>query len=183
MEQITEWLFKVPADSNSYLLLEPFPIVVDTGRASNKELVKKSIEKKIPCSEIKHVICTHLHYDHIGNLDLFPNATIHASAEEIDAYKTDSNGTVLDDSLLPLPDLRPLPEIPGFKVIRCPGHTIGSIALWNEKHKLLISGDTLFFGGLYGRTDLPTSVPDKMQATLDALAKLPVKILCPGHEY
>ena len=37
--------------------------------------------------DIRHVIVTHLHYDHAGGLHLFPNATLHMQAAEM-AYAT-----------------------------------------------------------------------------------------------
>ena len=41
-----------------------------------------------------------------------------------------------------------------WKVIHTPGHTPGSICLYNSKKGILISGDTLFAYGGYGRTDM-----------------------------
>ena len=41
-----------------------------------------------------------------------------------------------------------------WKVISTPGHTPGSICLYNKEEKILISGDTLFAYGGYGRTDM-----------------------------
>jgi len=57
----------------------------------------------------------------------------------------------------------PLPEptdfykegdnVNGFTVLYTPGHTQGSICLWNKEAGILFSGDTLFYGSR-GRTDL-----------------------------
>jgi glyoxylase-like metal-dependent hydrolase (beta-lactamase superfamily II) len=41
----------------------------------------------VDCAEVKHVIITHLHYDHAGNLPLFPRATFHVQDREM-AYAT-----------------------------------------------------------------------------------------------
>ena len=40
-----------------------------------------------------------------------------------------------------------------WKILHTPGHTEGSICLYNEKELTLISGDTLFYHS-WGRTDL-----------------------------
>lgn len=37
----------------------------------------------VDASEIKDVILTHLHYDHVGNFDLFPNAMFHLQDAEM----------------------------------------------------------------------------------------------------
>ncbi len=41
----------------------------------------------IDSSSVQNVILTHLHYDHVGNFDLFPNATLHLQDKEM-AYAT-----------------------------------------------------------------------------------------------
>jgi hydroxyacylglutathione hydrolase len=41
-----------------------------------------------------------------------------------------------------------------FKVIEAPGHTPGSIVLFNEDNKFALMGDVLFKGSV-GRTDVP----------------------------
>ena len=47
--------------------------------------------------------------------------------------------------------------------------------------KSLISGDTLFSGGNFGRTDLPTGSMDDMRKSILHLADLDVVQLFPGH--
>jgi len=37
----------------------------------------------IDCDQVKHVIITHLHYDHAGNLQLFPRARFHLQEREM----------------------------------------------------------------------------------------------------
>jgi glyoxylase-like metal-dependent hydrolase (beta-lactamase superfamily II) len=37
----------------------------------------------VSASEVKDVIITHLHYDHVGNFDLFPAATLHVQDLEM----------------------------------------------------------------------------------------------------
>ena len=41
----------------------------------------------IDAAAVKDVIITHMHYDHVGNFDLFPNATFHLQDREV-AYST-----------------------------------------------------------------------------------------------
>ncbi|MGH2456652.1 MAG: MBL fold metallo-hydrolase, partial [Candidatus Limnocylindria bacterium] len=69
-----------------------------------------------------------------------------------------------------------------FDVLHTPGHTEGSVCLYEERHGLLLAGDVLFRGS-YGRTDLPGGSDQAMVASLARLAReLPdsVRVL-PGH--
>jgi hydroxyacylglutathione hydrolase len=69
-----------------------------------------------------------------------------------------------------------------FDVLHTPGHTEGSVCLYEERAGLLLSGDVLFAGS-YGRTDLPGGDDAAMVASLARLAaQLPpaVRVL-PGH--
>ena len=69
-----------------------------------------------------------------------------------------------------------------FDILHTPGHTEGSICLYEERAALLLSGDTLFPGG-WGRTDLPGGNEDQMVASIERLARsIPgdVRVL-PGH--
>jgi glyoxylase-like metal-dependent hydrolase (beta-lactamase superfamily II) len=69
-----------------------------------------------------------------------------------------------------------------FDVLHLPGHTEGSVCLYEERSGILLSGDVLFAGS-YGRTDLPGGNDEQMVASLARLAReVPgnVRVL-PGH--
>lgn len=172
-------------DSVNIYYLKNEGILIDAGNRADRQQIMQFLGKVIDFNEIKKVIFTHLHYDHCGNFDLFPNAEFFASQEEIDDFKKDSYGTVLDKlhaSKLSI-NLKPLPSvIDGLMVIKTQGHTRGSICLWYEKEKILFTGDTLFKHG-YGRVDLPTSVPEQLEKSITKLAEYNYKILAPGHDY
>lgn len=61
-----------------------------------------------------------------------------------------------------------------------PGHTDGSICVFDKSTGLLFSGDTKFADGGQGRVDLGGS-QEKMDASLALIDKIPYKLLCPGH--
>jgi glyoxylase-like metal-dependent hydrolase (beta-lactamase superfamily II) len=171
-------------DSNVYFLNLKEKIIIDTGPKQYKEIVRKELEKLISLEKIKKVIFTHLHYDHIGNFDLFPNAEFFAAEAEIN-YLKKNKVFAIGDPLLAMKFtifLNPLASLEGFDIIPTPGHTKGSISLFYKKEKILFSGDTLFFNGI-GRTDFPNSVPEKMGQSLKTLEKIRYRLLAPGHDY
>lgn len=142
-------------------------ILIDTGSEKNREeLIKNLKELKLNTEDIKKVILTHEHWDHSDNALIFKNAKIYGHKKDFPQEK--------------IKDIKKLP-IKEFKIIETPGHTKGSIAILYED--VLFSGDTIFENGYIGRTDFPESEPEKMQKSLDKLAKLKYKILCPGHGY
>lgn len=190
LQTIDSNIFKVQADSNIYILKFDEIIIIDAGNRDFNEEVKKSLLLVIDTKDVKTVIFTHLHYDHIGNFDLFPNARFYAGDEEISALKDSKIKTILDKDIAKMFDVNLNPvehiadklEMLGLEVIKTPGHTIGSICLWYPSKRILFSGDTLFDVGC-GRTDLPTSLPEEMDNSLTKVSRLRFKVLCPGHDY
>lgn len=69
-----------------------------------------------------------------------------------------------------------------LRVIETPGHEKGAICLFDEKKGILFSGDTWFGGEMYGRTDLPGGDDKELQESVKKIKKLPIKVICPGHE-
>ena len=76
----------------------------------------------------------------------------------------------------------------GWKVIHTPGHTPGSICLYNKAFNnekgALISGDTLFDYGGYGRTDMAGGDEAQIMHSLELLRQtIPAGTLVyPGHD-
>jgi glyoxylase-like metal-dependent hydrolase (beta-lactamase superfamily II) len=68
-----------------------------------------------------------------------------------------------------------------FTVLHLPGHTPGSIALWDKAEGVLFSGDTLF-NYAYGRTDLPGGSEKDIFSSLRRLFEMDGNIkVFPGH--
>jgi len=69
-----------------------------------------------------------------------------------------------------------------WRVIHSPGHTAGSICLYEASLGILVSGDTLFRDGV-GRTDGPDSSPRALEKSItERLFSLPSETLVyPGH--
>jgi len=130
-------------------------VLIDTSSRENaKELLSDLNKIKVNPRDIHMILLTHRHYDHIGNLELFPNAKVY------DNENIDNLALIF------------------IRVLKTPGHTRDSLCFLYKD--ILFSGDTLFINGT-GRTDLPESDPKKMQESLEKLKKLEYNVLAPGH--
>jgi hydroxyacylglutathione hydrolase len=110
---------------------------------------------------------THGHVDHVGGAadlkarlkvsiegphkdDLF---LLQHVAESARAFGIWNASNVTPDRWLEDGDQVQVGELT-FEVLHCPGHSPGSVALFNAEQRLAIVGDVLFAGSI-GRTDLP----------------------------
>jgi glyoxylase-like metal-dependent hydrolase (beta-lactamase superfamily II) len=182
------WKFTGEDNVNVYLITGEYGenIIIDAGDRSDRQDLVRLLGNMVDLKKITMVILTHLHYDHIGNFDLFPNAAFYASEQEINDLEKDRKGTILNEDIENKfkIKLRKLPEKIGpLEVIKSPGHTRGSVSLWYKEKKILFTGDTFFSKKKRGRTDLPTSAPDEMGATLMRLLEYNPLIIAPGHDY
>ncbi|MBI5346841.1 MAG: MBL fold metallo-hydrolase [Chlamydiae bacterium] len=172
-----------PLANNTILLCSEtsnMAAVVDPSFGSFEE-ISKYLKKN--SFDLKKILLTHSHYDHIVDAKRFKEH-FHA---EIYIHKLDSDNLINpgSDGLLGISNLQGvMPDhfledgqkfLVGtivLRVIHTPGHTPGSICFYIPSEKILLSGDTLFKGA-FGRLDLPTSEPEKMMDSLKKLSKLP----------
>lgn len=173
-------------DSNSYIIGDT---LIDPGSGLNNKYLIDSIEESgIKMDDINKIVNTHCHFDHMGadkylqdtyGYEIYMHPLDLKTVEE-----KDDNATVASSFGMTVPDLdiKPLNEydrIMDYEVLHTPGHTRGGICLSNGKS--LISGDTLFAGGNFGRTDLPTGNIKEMRESILRLADLDIVQLFPGH--
>ncbi len=173
------------ADSNCYIIGET---LVDPGSGLNNGYVEDSIQESMSMDDIKQIVNTHCHFDHMGADKYFQDNygyDIYMHPEDIKLVEAKDEAATVATSFnaqVPDLDLKPIKEdeeIDGFTVIDTPGHTIGSICLFNGQS--LISGDTLFSGGNFGRTDLPTGSTEQMRDSILKLSEMNIEQLFPGH--
>lgn len=67
-----------------------------------------------------------------------------------------------------------------FEVLHLPGHSPGSIGLWEARSGTLFAGDAIYDGPLLDR--LPGSDPAVYRCTLERLRTLPVTVVHGGHD-
>lgn len=181
-------------DSNVYLIYDKEAILIDTGTGQGiqfKRLVEK-IEKLCSLKEITKIILTHCHFDHCGGAEKLQNLTkaeILTHELDLDVLKRGDNvitgARFFGGSQEPL-DVKKIGEkieVGNLKlsVIHTPGHTKGSISLYDDKNKTLFSGDAIFADGATGRWDLPTGSYEDLLSSVKKLSSLEVDNLYPGH--
>ncbi len=169
-------------DSNVYVFED---IIVDTGTGQNMDYILKSIkEAGSNVDDLSLIVNTHNHYDHIGGnrfLDLevamHPNDARALEEGDEDVLLATMFGKTMEKMEVTR-KLNEGDKIHDFEVLLTQGHTPGSICLYDGE--TLISGDTVFSGGGFGRVDLGGNMDD-MRNSLERLSKLDIKYLLPGH--
>lgn len=191
-------------------------IVIDTGFSPEAALARKRQPVVSPAdalarlgidpAEVKLLVLTHAHYDHAGNLDLYPNAKIVMSRREFEFWGTDMGKrpqychhidpldlqriqaleqagriTLLDEPVNTL--------IPGIELHEIGGHTPGQLAVIIEMPEgpVILASDAIHY---YDELEL-----DRPFAVLDSLADMyqgyaqirewllrPGAVVIPGHD-
>jgi len=165
--------------SNVYVIGRKIITLIDTGVGNQaNRLAPRFRSLDLELKDVRQVILTHAHHDHTsGLLEILkegcPKVLIHRlDAEFVSRLE---NVVKLDDGNSIETEAMPL------TVIHTPGHTPGSICLYNARYGVLFSGDTVFPGGVFGRCDPEKGLID-MISSLRKLSSLKVEILLPGHE-
>jgi glyoxylase-like metal-dependent hydrolase (beta-lactamase superfamily II) len=202
MMDIPDWLVffrrKLPS-ANSVLVRGSRPVLIDSGFGSDLAATEAWLhEVGVPPERLHLVVNTHYHSDHVGGnnglqrrYDL-PIAAHHHDADlvnrrdpdvcrsvwldqPVEAYRVDHplhDGDEIDTGTVLL------------RVVHAPGHTLGHIVLYAPADGVIISGD------LVQKDDVAWINPfneggvdavERTLATLDRLARLPLRLACSGH--
>ena len=180
---------------HSHVLVDPGHIKNELGEPCFDSLAQAMENDGFKIEDVGLVIATHSHPDHIKATELVveKNGALYTlSREEDEFYRT--MGKTLFQSF----GDEPMEVNPSFylkegdlslgakddklavKVVFTPGHSPGSVSLYLEEDKILISGDVVFAGSI-GRTDLPGGSPSLLRKSIDMLSQLDVEYLVPGH--
>jgi len=198
-------------DSHAYVLGGPSTndlTLVDAGLMGKGPYKIDTIKKDgIELAAIKRVIMTHTHLDHIGCLaeilESLPQAELWVHREEALPLEQGDERTVYGMDMFEQMCQAQYGIKPGvfrfqvhrklehgetlelggmsWEVFHIPGHSPGSIALFNADGKILIPGDTVYADYAIGRFDLHGASGPRLKDSLNLLAGLEVKILLPGH--
>ncbi|MGC8770445.1 MAG: MBL fold metallo-hydrolase [Brevinematia bacterium] len=168
-------------------------ILIDTGTKSNFSRIVEALSKiSLKVTDIHLVVCTHEHYDHIGGISFFYNHSILA-ADRFAATKIELQDEYVIHSVYHGEEVEKtkinlwLENLVVFdignyklKVIHTPGHTSGSICLYEMTKNFLFSGDTIFNGGVISKISDSGSYGDYINS-LERLSCYKITKIFPGH--
>ena len=179
-----------------------FDLVVDTGMGLDplKEWVMQQTDKPIKA------VVTHCHFDHSGCLHEFDERLGHQAEADILANPTNPK-MVYEGSWtrIGIVDLKQHPDFSpetykvkaapltgyldegdvldlgdkAFQILHLPGHSPGSIGIWETKTKTLFSGDALYDGELLD--NLYHSDKEIYARTLQRIENLGAEVFHAGH--
>jgi hydroxyacylglutathione hydrolase len=217
MPKITDTLYFIPGqdefipDAHLYVIGRKDSqdlTLIDAGLMGKGSYKLRSIrEAGFKPEDIKRVIMTHTHLDHIGCLkeirEELPGLEVWIHEEEALPLESGDDRTVYgmeafrgmcqaqfglkagDFSLRADRKLRGGEKLNigglAWDVVHVPGHSAGSIALYDPDGKILIPGDVVYADSAIGRFDLHGANGATLKESLFRLAELDVKILLPGH--
>ena len=183
-------------DSNVFLVTGENITVIDAGTGLFGDYMIKEIKRILGKNDLKQIILTHEHFDHVGGIKNIINSfneNINILAHPYAAEKIESGKSMFAKMLgAKMPNIKIDIKLDGkdivkigdndFEVIHTPGHTPGSICLYDRFGKNLFSGDTVFSHGSFGRYDFPGGDGKTLRRSIELLSKLDVENIYPGHE-
>jgi glyoxylase-like metal-dependent hydrolase (beta-lactamase superfamily II) len=176
-----------------------YSLLIDTGLGicNIHNQVKKLTDKPIIA------IATHIHWDHIGGHQFFPNFYAHEAElnwlnGEFPLTLEQIKDMVVDRCKLPdgydvdkyeLFQGRPTKVLKNnemldignrfIQLLHTPGHSPGHMCFWEKEHGYLFTGDLVYKDTLFAY--FPSTDPEAYLNSLEHIAMLPVKHVFPAH--
>src|SRR4030065_2911690 len=196
-EEIQQGIYLLKGEgkgSHNYLIRASYRnALIDSGLDQNFLFLQEQLlSLGLKVRDIDLVINTHEHLDHIGSNRYFQESSF------IAAHRFAATKITLEDHYVTLYRSGDRNEVPlrvhlwlanrslfdlgshTLEVIHTPGHTSGSICIYEFKTKVLFSGDTVFAGGTLSYIAESGSVGDYINSITRLEARQISKIY-PGH--
>ena len=180
-------------DSNIYLISGDRTVIIDAGIGFQADDTIAFIKKMLNTRKLDILILTHRHYDHVGGANAIISEfhpKVYTGRLDAEPLRKGDRASTLGERFggpldpMDVEDLKDGDIIDigahRLRVIETPGHTIGSISLYDEVTGALFTGDTVFVGGI-GRYDHPTGDPSQLINSLQKLSELKINGFYPGH--
>lgn len=177
-----------------HILIDPGHVVNQSGEKCFDSLSETMKKDGFSMADIGLVLCTHSHPDHFEAVEavIAESGALLAISREEDEFYAETGSKFYDLFGSRAPQVKPsfylaegdlnveLKNNLNITVLLTPGHTPGSVSLYLEGDKILISGDVVFAGGV-GRTDFPGGDSSMLRKSIESLSRLDVEYLVAGH--
>lgn len=158
----------------------------------NQILLEAGIERK----SIAHVILTHLHWDHIGNMSMFPNAWYYCQKKEwIHVRDNREEHTVewfnylwkQEKKMILVENHEIFTVLPGIKLQWVGGHTVGSqiVIVQTKEGKAVITGDTVMtYKNIQNKIPVGLCTnKEECKKALNMIEKMEPAFIYPSHDF
>ena len=159
----------------------------------------------IDAGKVKTVVATHIHFDHISGVSLFPRAKFYLQEKEYNFWMANPiakrapflqvTDPVANRYLARLKGTKRLQLVrgdkkimPGIELLLAPGHTVGLqvIAVNTKKGIAIVGSDAAHMFSSF-RTDIPSAIITDMVAWMKTYDKIRAKassldLIFPGHD-
>ncbi len=185
------WTNMMENNCNTYVLQGDGLILIDPGLKRYVPDILSAMEKDgLNPDDIKLVLATHGHPDHIDGVGHFNGSGVKFTMHEDEQKFLDDIGKDFFRMFgLAPPDFKAdffcgegEQQVQGLslQITHAPGHSPGSVCIcWPEK-KTLISGDVVFSGSI-GRTDFPGGSGQVLKESIEKISGIDAEYLLPGH--
>ncbi len=173
-----------PLPTNCYLFGDVSSqelILIDAELGVWKKLALLLDQLGLPKRSIKLIVATHAHFDHVRGVAKVRENTgaVFVASENAGETLKGKFGLKIDRCISDEDEL--IVGNYNLRVSHTPGHSPGSVCLYEENEELLFSGDLIFENGV-GRTDLSGGNREQLRNSLRKINILPYSTrVFPGH--
>lgn len=187
--------------ANNILLFEgDEAVIVDTGYVSHAAQTVALVRLALAGRRLSRIVNTHSHSDHIGGNAALQRAfdcqiavpqgmleAVHTwdeaalllstAAQRGERFQADADAALRAGDLLPMGGLV-------WQALEAPGHDMDALVFYSPDQRILISGDALWrdgFGILFADVLGSGDGLGAARRTLEAIARLAVEVVIPGH--